>query len=315
MIKMEIPVFLFTGFLESGKTTFIQETLEDPKFNTGEKILLLICEEGFTELDTDKSALSNVSVEIVEKEDFTPVNLKMLASRYAAERVLIEYNGMWEMSYLYENLPKNWLLYQQINFFDSNNALTYNKNMRNLVADKLMNCELAVFNRMDDNADITEFHKLVRGLNRGCEIIYEYKDGSLKIDDIEDPLPFDINADVIEISDRDYAIWYANLLENTENYIGRKISFKGIVAVDKSMGKNAFVIGRHVMTCCIDDIEYKGIVCISDEELDFKTREWKMITASVEFGFHPMYDGEGPILKLISYREAEKPEEEVASFY
>ena len=313
MINMEIPVFLFTGFLESGKTVFVQETLEDQRFNTGEKILLIMCEEGFTELDL--KSLNNVALEIVEKEEFIAGNLKLLASKHKAERVLIEYNGMWEMSYLYENLPKNWLLYQQINFFDSNNALTYNKNMRNLVVDKLTNCELTVFNRMSDDIDQMELHKLVRALNRGCEIIYEYKDGSIKIDDIEDPLPFDINADVIEIKDSDYAIWYANLLEHTENYIGKKINFKGIVAVDKSMGKKAFVIGRHVMTCCVDDIEYKGIVCISDKELDFKTREWKTVTASVEFGFHPMYDGDGPLLKLISYNEAEKPEEEVASFY
>ena len=43
---MEIPVYLFTGFLESGKTTFIQETLEDSGFNMGERTLLLLCEEG-----------------------------------------------------------------------------------------------------------------------------------------------------------------------------------------------------------------------------------------------------------------------------
>ena len=312
---MEIPVFLFTGFLESGKTTFIQETLEDPRFNTGEKILLILCEEGFSEIDLTKPPLKNVATEILEKEDFLPANLKMAVKRHKAERVLIEYNGMWEMSFLYENLPKDWLLYQHINFFDSNNAMTYNTNMRNLVADKLMNCELCVFNRMAEDADEMQFHKLVRGLNRACEIIYEYKDGSLKIDEIEDPLPFDIDAEIIEIKDKDYAIWYANLIEQTDSYIGKKVKFKGIVAVDDSLGDCGFVIGRHVMTCCVDDIEYKGIICISDEKHGFKTREWKTVTAEVEFGFHDLYGGNGPMLNLISYEEAEKPEEEVASFY
>ena len=50
----EIPVYLFVGFLESGKTKFIQETFEDPNFDSGDKTLLLICEEGeeeYTGLD------------------------------------------------------------------------------------------------------------------------------------------------------------------------------------------------------------------------------------------------------------------------
>ena len=46
---MEIPVYLFTGFLEAGKTRFIQETLEDERFNAGERTLLLLCEEGVEE--------------------------------------------------------------------------------------------------------------------------------------------------------------------------------------------------------------------------------------------------------------------------
>lgn len=310
---MEIPVFLFTGFLESGKTTFIQETLEDERFNSGEKILLIVCEEGFTEFDMNK--ISNVVAEVVEKEEFIPANLNMLANRHKPQRILIEYNGMWDMSYLYENIPSKWTIYQHMNFFDSNNALTYNANMRNLVSDKLMNCDMTVFNRMDDNRDVMELHKLVRALNRQCEIIYEYKDGSLKVDDIEDPLPFDINASVIEIEDKDFAIWYANLIEHPENYIGKKLSLKGVVAVDDSIGKNAFVIGRHVMTCCVEDIEYKCIVCLSDEKINFKTKEWKKILAKVEFGMHNLYDCEGPLLRLISWEDTQKPEDEVATFY
>ena len=40
----QIPMYVFTGFLESGKTKFIQETLKDPRFNSGEKTLLLVLE-------------------------------------------------------------------------------------------------------------------------------------------------------------------------------------------------------------------------------------------------------------------------------
>ena len=47
----EVPVYLFTGFLEAGKTKMIQETLEDEGFNDGSHILLLVCEEGLEEYD------------------------------------------------------------------------------------------------------------------------------------------------------------------------------------------------------------------------------------------------------------------------
>lgn len=51
----EIPVYLFVGFLESGKTKFIQETFEDPNFDSGDKTLLLICEEGEEEYNPKSS--------------------------------------------------------------------------------------------------------------------------------------------------------------------------------------------------------------------------------------------------------------------
>ena len=50
----QIPMYVFTGFLESGKTKFIQETLEDPRFNSGEKTLLLVLEEGEEEYDLSR---------------------------------------------------------------------------------------------------------------------------------------------------------------------------------------------------------------------------------------------------------------------
>ena len=65
---MELPIYLFTGFLEAGKTKFIQETLEDSRFNAGERTLLLLCEEGIEEYDASRFSGKNVFVEIIEKE-------------------------------------------------------------------------------------------------------------------------------------------------------------------------------------------------------------------------------------------------------
>ena len=64
---MEVPVYLFTGFLEAGKTKFIQETLEDARFNSGERTLLLVCEEGIEEYDKSRFAKKNVHIEVLVK--------------------------------------------------------------------------------------------------------------------------------------------------------------------------------------------------------------------------------------------------------
>ena len=62
----EIPVYLFVGFLESGKTTFIQETFEDPNFDSGDKTLLLVCEEGEVEYQPGKFAFPGTTVQVIE---------------------------------------------------------------------------------------------------------------------------------------------------------------------------------------------------------------------------------------------------------
>ena len=95
----QIPVYLFTGFLEAGKTKFIQETLEDKRFNNGERTLLLVCEEGIEEYEPEEFSAPNVKLKAVENEsDLTGENLIAWRRAADAERVLVEYNGMWLMN-------------------------------------------------------------------------------------------------------------------------------------------------------------------------------------------------------------------------
>ena len=77
----QIPVYVFTGFLDSGKTKFIQETLEDPRFNTGERTLLLVFEEGEEEYDFSMYPHQNVYLEVLDQETITAKHLELLASR------------------------------------------------------------------------------------------------------------------------------------------------------------------------------------------------------------------------------------------
>ena len=137
----DMPVYLFTGFLESGKTSFIDETLADKRFNNGQRTLLLVCEEGEAEYDESRPYMKNIYVENIEDEDeLTSETLNILAKKHRASRVLIEYNGMWQLKTLYDNMPENWAVYQEFMFADATTFLTYNANMRGLVVDKLSGC-------------------------------------------------------------------------------------------------------------------------------------------------------------------------------
>ena len=312
---MEIPVYLFTGFLDSGKTSFIQETLEDVNFNNGEKILLVVCEEGEVEYNEALFPGNNVVIDVIEdKEQLTKAHLTEVSKKSGAQRVLIEYNGMWMLDELYAALPDEWLVYQEMMFADANSFESYNANMRSLVGDKLKSCEMCVFNRAKNGFDKMAIHKIVRSVSRRAQIAYEYTDGVVEYDDIEDPLPFDINADVIEVKDDDYAVWYRDLVEDYEKYDGKTVIFKGIVARDDRLDANSFVLGRHVMVCCADDISYKGLISIEGKKTSLKTKDWIKVTGKISVRPHKLYKTNGPILDIISYEFSSAPEKEVATF-
>lgn len=316
-LPAETPVYLFLGFLESGKTKFIQETLEDPRFASGEKTLLLVMEEGVEEYETIKfSNAESVDLVVIEdKEQMTEEYLTELQLRYGSERVVVEYNGMWLLEDFFKAMPEGWMINQLMTFFDSNTFLNYNANMRQLVFDKIENTQLVVFNRFDKTMDKMAFHKVVRGITRRSDIVYEYTDGKADFDDIEDPLPFDINAPIIQIEDRDYAFFYRDLTENLEAYIGKTVKFKGLVATDKRLSPQDVVVGRHVMTCCADDIQYCGLACVLPEVMNLQTRDWISVTAKVQFQKHRIYKGKGPVLVAEKVIVCEPPEEQLTTFY
>ena len=316
-LPKETPVYLFLGFLESGKTKFIQETLEDPRFSSGEKTLLLVTEEGEEDYETIKFAdAENVDLVVLEdKSELTEENLTRLQMQYGSERVVVEYNGTWTMEEFFNAMPEGWMLNQIMTFFDANTFLNYNANMRQFTFDKIENTQLVVFNRFDESMDKMEFHKIVRGISRRCDIVYEHADGKADFDDIEDPLPFDINAPVIVIEDKDYAFFYRDLTENLDSYIDKTVKFKGLVARDKRLSPQDIVLGRHVMTCCEADIQYLGVACVLPSAMDLQTRDWINVTAKVRFEKHRIYKGKGPVLVAEKVVVCEPPEQQLATFY
>ena len=303
---MPIPVYVFTGFLDAGKTKFIQETLEDPRFNAGERTLLLAFEEGEEEYDLSAFPKKNVFLEVLDQDQVTTQQLAALQA---------ELNGMKLVGDLYARFPKDWAVAQEVMFADASTILQYNANMRNLVVDKLSGCEMVVFNRVLPDGDTMPLHKLARAVNRRVDILYESTDGASAFDEIEDPLPFDLNAPVIAVGDEDYGLWYRDISEEPEKYQGKTVRFKAQVARLRRDKDGIFAPGRFVMTCCVEDIQFCGIPCKFSDAAKLKAKSWVTVTAKISAERHALYQGElGPILTALTVEPCSPAAQEVVTF-
>lgn len=318
----EIPVYLFTGFLESGKTTFLQELFEEEGFNIGERTLLLLCEEG--EVDYDPSRFfdsRDVLIKRVEEEgDLTHTNLATLRAQGNASRVVIEWNGMWDLNQLYDNMPRGWIIYQQMMFADSRTFLLYNNNLRQQTFDQMKGADLVVFNRCERNSMFKdwqqEVHKICRVANRNNQIVYEFGADDVLVDDIEDPLPYDMTKKLLNIKEEYYAEWYRDLTENQDDYQNKEVFVKGMAVIGDELAPDEMIFGRHVMTCCEADIAFAGYLCKADPEMinGLKNGDWVDILAEVRNEYTTMYGEVGPVFYCSKIEKTTPCDPEVATF-
>ena len=313
MAIQEIPVYFFTGFMDSGKTSLVQETLFENEFAEGKGIIIM-CEDGDVEYDLDKLAEINFSLVTIEKEkDFTDARLAEINEEYKPEQVFIEYNGTWEVAnFLEVNLPKGWVVVQSLATVDSMTFENYWTNMRAMMQEQVFDADVVIFNRTDDDTDRGKLRRLIKTVNRKAQIVYERKDGT--IDERPEELPFDINQDIIELSDSDYGIWYMDAVDNYKKYHGKKIKFLALVYNPDKLKSGIMVPGRFAMTCCEDDITFIGFKCKYPNEKSIPHKSWITITAEVRVEFAMEYKGKGPVLYPISIEPAEKPEDELVYF-
>ena len=313
----EIPVYFFTGFMDSGKTTLIQETLFENGFaEDDDRILIIACEDGDVEYDTEKLKTINASVATIDTEaEFNTEHLQEIADQYRPDVVFVEYNGTWGVGEVYEmELPKNWVIVQSLATVDATTFEMYMANMRSMMMEQFFQAEVVIFNRCDDNTPKSKFRGNIKAVNRPAQIVYERADGT--IDDREEELPFDINADVIEISDADYALWFMDCMENPKKYDGKKVHFLGLVynPKDGKLKRGVIVPGRFAMTCCVEDITFLGMMCKTGMENTPEHRSWIDLTARIKVEFAREYKGKGPILYPIEMKLAEKPQDELVYF-
>ena len=259
--ETEIPVYVFMGFLDSGKTTFVKETLLDREFTGGAKTLLLVCEDGEEEYDEKDLKKKNIFLEFIEEDQLNTEHLLDLQDKYQPEQVMIEYNGMWKLDKIFDiRVPKGWTVVQVLSFVNAETYDVYQQNMKATMMDQVNSADMVVFNRCKEGDPLPAYRRGIKVANQSAEVIFENEEG--EIDDIfQDEMPYDMNADIIDIEDIDYGIWYVDMMDNLDKYVDKTVRFKGQVLKSRELNAGFFVPGRMAMTCCADDTQFIGYIC------------------------------------------------------
>ncbi|MCI9047308.1 MAG: GTPase [Hungatella sp.] len=295
-----MPLFLINGFLEAGKTEFLQFTMEQEYFQTEGKTLLIVCEEGDTEYDEELLKATRTEMVTVDSlQELTPQKLTELELLHNPERVLMEWNGMWNQDEL--KLPKDWTIYQQVTIIDGSTFDLYVKNMKPLLGAMVRGSELIICNRCDGIEDLEGYRRTLLAMNNKAEIIFEDEEGEIS-QVSEADLPYDMTAEVIEIAPEAYGIWYIDCMDKPDRYRGKVVEFTGMVLKSPEFPKNYFVPGRMAMTCCEADMTFLGFVCKAREARHLETRQWVRVRARIEYEEWQDYGGVGPVLYAMSVK-------------
>ena len=311
MAKKEIPVFLITGFLESGKTTFLSDTISQDYFAIRGNTLLLVCEEGEEEYDPKElKAYRTVLVNIENQEDMAPEHLEALRAGHKAQRVIIEYNGTWDPRDL--KLPEGWFIHQQLMLVDGSTFETYFANMRSFFGNNARNSEVIMVNRCTPDMDLPRIKRIFRSVNPACDVVFEGEEGELDAF-IEEDLPYDLNAPVIDLKPEDYGTWFLDAAESPDRYDGKTVRFTAMLHREKGTPKDCFIPGRMAMNCCEADMVFLGYLCHSTEASAGPTKSWVTLTAKIHKEYVKQYGEEGPVLYAEKI-EAAKPIREPVTF-
>ena len=310
-----VPVYIITGFLGAGKTRFVTEMLTDEGFSEGERTLLLCCEQGEDEYDPEILKKANaVLVDLDGPRDIAGHKLARADREYKPERVIIEYNATWLLDSLYQaKKPDSWELAQIIDLVDAGTFEMYLKNMRKYMADGLKEADLVIFNRCNENTTKSKYRRAVKGLNNTTRVFFENLDGTTDDGVADEDLPYDVKANPIQIADEDFGTFYLDAMEHPDRYDGKSIRARGRAFRMEDMPKNCYVFGRHVMTCCAEDIGGIGFLCQYKGEGP-KTNDWIMVEAKAEKSFSPLHNCEAIILTELSAVPTGAPKEELVYF-
>ena len=318
--KKEMMVYVILGFLEAGKTSLVRDLVTDDMFDGNAKTLILACEEGEEEYTQEVLEKGLAACEYIEDEDsFNGKVFEKFLKKHRPDRLVIEYNGMWPVKHIpqiYDELEDicfdSEVVFQTLAVVNDETFALYMKNMPSMMVEHFKVSQMVIINRCSLETNKRAIRGSIKAVNPSAQIVYESEDDAFY--EMKEELPFDINADVINIADDDFGLWYIDMTEHQENYNGKTLKVTGMIQKAPGLPKEFVVFGRFAMTCCADDVQYMGFLCKADSWKEYKNKQYVTVTARMEYKYMKEYGEEGPVFYAEEVEEAEKPKEELVYF-
>ncbi len=305
------PCYVFSGFIDAGKTTAIKESLRDPNFNTGERTLLVVFEQGDVEYDEDFLEETNCDIVYLDKiTELDEAKVNELDKRFKPDRVIIELNGMQDDNLLFAGIERpKWLVVDFLTFFDATQLKFQMLNMKQFVYNHVINSAICYINRSDDQ-DLVYFRNNLKAINRQLMVVFLDNEGRVT-KRMEQEL-FDTSKD-LEISDEDYGLWYIDAVDDADKYDGCNITLKLRHLETLSEYENVCIMGRQAMVCCSNDLQNIGLTCINVDPKRIEEGKYYYLKGKLQC----VNDEEGYRTCVLNVREiknAPAPEDEYVSF-
>ena len=293
-----LPIFVINGFLEAGKTQFMKFTMQQEYFQTDGNTLLIVCEEGEEEYDKDLLESTHTTVKYIDDiSDFTKEKMIEFTKEVDPERILIEWNGLWEQDKI--QIPDIWYVNQMITIYDTSTLDLYikNKDLKAYMGKMLKDSELVICNRADDIDEeiLSTYHLQIKAMAPNAEIIFEGEEGEIT-GDFSINLPYNLDDSKLVIKPEEYGIFYVDAMDRTEKYDGKEVEFVAQVVRPDGIGDDILIPGRRAMTCCEADIQFLGFVCHYKGAKNFKNKDWVKVKGKIKYEMSPQYRAKGPVI-------------------
>ena len=293
-----LPIFVINGFLEAGKTQFMKFTMQQEYFQTEGNTLLIVCEEGEEEYDKGLLESTHTTVKYIDDiSDFTKEKMVEFTKEVDPERILIEWNGLWEQDKI--QIPDIWYVNQMITIYDTSKLDLYikNKDLKAYMGKMLKDSELVICNRADDIDEeiLSTYHLQIKAMAPNAEIIFEGEEGEIT-GDFSINLPYNLDDSKLVIKPEEYGIFYVDAMDRTEKYDGKEVEFVAQVVRPDGIGDDILIPGRRAMTCCEADIQFLGFVCHYKGAKNFKNKDWVKVKGKIKYEMSPQYRAKGPVI-------------------
>ena len=299
--RERIPVFFVDGFLDSGKTSFIIDTIKNDSKDYNVRSLLLCCEQGEVEYEEKFLKDTLTTVKYFESQDeFDYRKISEYIKESNPDRVIVELNGMWDLTKI--QLPRILQVVQFMTLFDAQTFPEYFNNMRQMVVDMIKRSSVACFTKSTSDDFIKPYESALKLASSKCVYMIADKDfqGHPAFEEV---MPYDWEGDTITLKDDDYPAFYIDTFEHKERYDGKTLDFDCVAVKSKILAKNQFIAGRFIMNCCANDIQLYGFLVDDDMGLKIKDRATMHIKAKVAYVWSDEYQEEELVLKPIEIIE------------